>query len=341
MAKSWGFRLEELCSEDSGRVGRKCANLGEMLRIGLNVPPGFALSTEAYLDFMELSGAREEIAKILQRASGQSPDFSQAEELSLTLRQIIARKEMPAEMARLVQEHYREQCRKCGSEGLAVSVRSAGPKSRPGQYETYLNVAGAEQVLDNIKKVWASTFNARSLAFRRQKGLPLESDPIGVAVIKMVPARSAGVAFTADPNTGDAALITIEANWGLGESVVGGNVSPDIYVVNKANLEIKDKILGSKSRYISAAGSGVIEKETPAEKRAAYALSEDEIKKIARAAQKLEEHFGAPQDVEWAIDEAGGLFLLQSRNEVIAQKKTPVDQIVDLMLSRFSAGGDS
>ncbi len=338
----WAFRLEELGKEHNHLVGRKCANLGEMLRLGLRVPPGFALSTDAYQDFLNLTGAAAEIKEVVRSAGSQSAALGQAGELSARIRQIVLAKPMPEEMAETVLGYYAELCRKCRDDSLAVSVRSAGPQSRPGQYETYLNVAGPPEVLENIKKVWASTFNPRSLAFRQQKSLPLDFDPIGAAVLKMVPARSAGVAFTADPNTGDTSRITIEANWGVGESVVSGTAAPDIFIIDKKSLELQQKSLGAKTRCVVVTAGGVLECETPVEKRAVFCLRDEEVKEIARMARQLEEHFGVPQDVEWAIDPGAapeqGLFLLQARAEVIAQNKTAVDRIVDLMLNRFSGG---
>ncbi len=248
---------------------------------------------------------------------------------------------MPREMEKTIVSYYKELCQRCAAE-VAVSTRSAGTVSHPGQYETYLNVIGDSDLVDKIKKVWASTFNPRSLAFRSRQGIPLESDPIGVAVLKMVKARAAGIIFTADPNTGDATRMIIEANWGLGESVVSGESTPDVYILDKESLEIRERKLGPKSRYVTFKEVGVAEEEVPPEKSGKFCLSDEEAKEIGRLGKILENHFGVPQDAEWAIDEdlpfPESVILLQARAEVIAQTKSPVDQIVDLMLNRFSAG---
>jgi pyruvate,water dikinase len=177
------------------------------------------------------------------------------------------------------------------------------------------------------------------LSFRTQKGLSLESDPIGVAVVKMVNARTAGVLFTADPNTGDTSKIIIEANWGLGESVVGGEVTPDSYVLDKESLEVVKRTLGQKARHVCFSETGVTEEETPADKCSAFCLSDEEIKEMGKLSKILEKHFGAPQDVEWAVDEnlpfPQCIILLQSRPVVISSRKSPVDQVVDYMLRQF------
>jgi pyruvate,water dikinase len=339
VSKKWVLWFEEFGQEHSELVGKKCANLGEMTKMGLRVPPGFALSVEAYQDFMNKTGAVDEIGEYLSKS--RPKDLEQFNQSSAKIRQIVQSKAMPREMEETIVSHYKELCRRCAAE-VAVSTRSAGPASHPGQYETYLNVVGALDLVDKIKKVWASTFNPRSLAFRSRKEMPLESDPIGVAVLKMVQARAAGVIFTADPNTGDINRMIIESNWGLGESVVSGESTPDVYILDKENLEIQERKLGPKSRYVTFKEVGVTEVELPPEKSGKFCLSDEEVKEIGKLGKVLEEHFGVPQDVEWAVEEGKPLpenvILLQTRAEIIAKTKAPVDKIVDLMLDRISKG---
>jgi pyruvate, water dikinase len=333
------FRIEELGQEFSDRVGKKCANLGEMAKIGLRVPPGFSLSLDAYKKFMAETGAGQEINDYLNRLDHDLETIDQLNEVSAELRKIVEFKEMPLDLKEQILVYYQEICRKCEVERAAVSTRSAGASSHPGQYETHLNVIGESDVIRNIIEVWSSTFNARSLSARKRLGLPLGSDPIGVAVIRMVNARSAGVLFTADPNTGNPSIMIIEANWGLGESVVGGEAMPDVYVLDKESLEIVDTKLGSKKRRITCREVGVAEVETSPDQCNAFCLSDREVKEIGRLGKILEAHFGVPQDTEWAIDQdlqcPESVILLQTRAEVIAEQKKPVDRILDLMISRF------
>jgi pyruvate,water dikinase len=341
MSTNWIFRFEELGQGKNNLVGKKCANLGEMTNLGLRVPPGFALTLDAYLDFMSLSGAGKEIEKYLDAVEHGFDSIQQFNEASAALRRIVESKGLPQKMKEVVLSHYRELCQKCNAKDVAVSTRSAGAASHPGQYETYLNVLGESDLIEKIIKVWASTFNPRSLSARKRAGVSLKSDPIGVAVVKMVNARSAGVLFTADPNTGDRSKMIIEANWGLGESVVGGEAMPDVYILEKESLEVIDKKMGTKGKYITFQSVGVVEEDTPAEMKGTFCLSDEEAKEIARAGKTLEAHFGVPQDTEWAIDRdlplPDSVILLQTRAEVIAQQKKPVDQVIDLMLSRFGA----
>jgi pyruvate,water dikinase len=333
------YRIEELGQEFNSLVGKKCANLGEMAKIGLRVPPGFALSLEAYKRFMAETGAAEEISDYLRSLKHGFERIDHFEDASVALRGILESKDMPSDMKEQILIYYREICEACHRSDVAVSTRSAGAASHPGQYETHLNVVGESDLIKNIIKVWSSTFNARSLSARRRAGVPLESDPIGVAVIKMVNARSAGVLFTADPNTGDRCRMIIEANWGLGESVVGGEAMPDVYILDKESLEIVERKLGSKKRCITCQEVGVVEVETPPDQCDAFCLSDEEVKEIGRLGKMLEAHFGVPQDTEWAVDQdlscPESVILLQTRGEIIAEQKKPVDRILDLMISRL------
>jgi pyruvate,water dikinase len=311
-----------------------------MTCMGLRVPPGFALSLKTCSDFMSLSGAENEIRAFLE-AGHDLDDIEVLNKVSAELRSIVESKEIPAEMRDAILSCYEELCTRCNISDVAVSTRSAGAKSHPGQYETHLNVKGKPDVLKNIKKVWSSAFNPRSIAARKRAGLPLHSDPIGVGVLKMVNARAAGVLFTADPNTGDRSKMIIEANWGLGESVVGGGAVPDVFIVKKDNLEIIEKRLGDKGRCIRCTFDGVVEQETPIEQKCAFCLKDVEVMEIGRLGKILEDCFGVPQDCEWAVDDdltyPDSVILLQTRAAVIAQKADPVNQVINMMLGYFGS----
>jgi pyruvate,water dikinase len=333
------YRIEELGQEFNNLVGKKCANLGEMAKIGVQVPPGFSLSVEAYKKFMSETGADNEIKSYLSSLDHNFESIDHFNEASEVLRSMVESKEMPSDLRDGIMELYEEVSKKCGVESVAVSTRSAGASSHPGQFETHLNVIGRKEVIRHIIKVWSSTFNPRSLAARKRVGAPLESDPIGVAVIKMVNALSAGVLFTADPNTGDTSKMIIEANWGLGESVVGGEAMPDVFILDKGSLEIIEKRLGTKKNYITFKTVGVVDQKTTPEMRSSFCVKDEEIKELGRLGIALEKHFGVPQDTEWAVEKdrpcPESIVMLQARPEVIAKQKKPVDQILDLMMSRM------
>jgi pyruvate,water dikinase len=307
-----------------------------MRKIGLRTPPGFALTVEAYKKFMAKRGATQKLQQYLGGFNASPEDVGQYEEAGRVMRQIVESKRMPKDMEETIASYYDALCQKCCAVDVPVATRSAGTASHPGQYETYLNVKGKSDLMEKIIKVWSSTFNTRSLISRARAGLALESDPIGVAVLKMVNARSAGVCFTADPNTGDTSKIKIEANCGLGESVVGGMVVPDSWTLDKENLEVLDKRLGQKTVQIAFQESGVRVSEIPPDSRSTFCLSDEEAKEIARLAKILESHFGVPQDLEWAIDSdlplPENVFLLQARPEVITKRKSTTDRILDDIL---------
>ena len=173
--------------------------------------------------------------------------------------------------------------------------------------------------MKNIIKVWASTFNTRSLIWRAREGLPIESDPIGVAVLQMVNAKAAGVMFTAEPNTADSSKILIEGTWGVGESVVSGAVTPDTWVVDKASLRITDRRLSAKAADNSPIPeTGNTSPYGNAHEGQKGCLSDEEVSALARTGKRIEEHFGSPQDIEWAVDgnsPPNNITILQTRPE--------------------------
>jgi pyruvate,water dikinase len=337
MAEKWLYWLEDLGKEQNNLVGKKCANLGEMARIGLPVPRGFALSVHAYTHFMDETGATQEIAALIEASSVTPEDVAGVNRLSLAIRALVESKKIPAAMESSILSHYNGLCERCGCADAAVSTRSAGAVSHPGQYETYLNVKGGAEVLEKVRKVWASTFNARSLAYRLRKGLPVASGPIGVAVLEMVKARSAGIAFSVDPNTGDTTSMIVEANWGLGESVVSGELTPDRWVLDRETLAVRESFLGKKEKMTCFISAGTVESETPPEKACAFCCTDSELAEIGRLAMHLERHFGVPQDIEWAVAEDRpfpNIVLLQARPAVVI-KKSAADAVVDMMLGMF------
>ena len=304
--------LEDLGQGDSGLVGRKCANLGELIRADFPVPPGFALSLDAYAGFLASSGAGDEIGRYLASFEADPDDpkeLPRYTEASKVLRGIVESKEMPKALRDEVTEFYKELCARTGVIDVPVAARSAGPASHPGQYESYMNATGTAHVLENIVKVWSSTFNTRSLIARARKGLALDQDPIGVAVLQMVDARAAGVMFTAEPTTADANTVVIEGSWGLGEVVVSGAVIPDNWTVDAQALKVVECRPSPTSRG-AAAGSADEAGQTTC-------LVDDEVVEIAKIGKRIEQHFGKPQDIEWAVERGphASIFILQARPE--------------------------
>jgi len=323
-------------------VGKKCANLGEMLKMGLRVPPGFALSIDMYLKFIRETGAEEEMARYIE-GLGETKDegITLFEEISKTIRGFIREKDMPSGIKEAIRARYYELCERVGIPDIPVSVRSAGTESRPGMFETYLNVRGIEDVLEKVKKVWASAYTTRAVAFRINKGLPVLGDELGVAVPKMVNARASGITFTVDPVTGDGSKIILEANWGLGEGVVSGAESVDGFIVDKESLEIATRHVGKKAKCVVFTEHGADWAEVPEKMQGTPCISDDEILEIARVARSVEKSLGCPQDMEWAVDQdlpfPESIFWLQTRPAKIAAKKmvSPAVHIADLIAKKL------
>jgi pyruvate,water dikinase len=332
MPEKWIYGLEELSQAENDIVGKKCANLGELTRAGFHVPPGFALSVVAYDRFMKETAATERVLKLLADFKADPENVADTEKfdvLSEKVRGVVEAIPMPPDMERTVREYYAGLCRKTGTEDLFVATRSAGPVSHPGQYETYLNVSGADDVVRYIIRVWASTFNTRSIIARARLGLPLHYDPIGVAVLTMVDSRAAGVMFTINPVNGDRSKVAIEAGFGFGEAVVSGSVNPDHYLVNKVTLEIEDMVVSDKgSEFAYNPDTRSMEyRDLPEDRRNENCLEENEIIELTRIAKRVEAHFGVPQDIEFAISASRpfpeSIFLVQARPESVWGKKKP------------------
>jgi pyruvate,water dikinase len=326
----WIYWFEELGKEFNGIVGKKCANLGELRKGGFPTSPGFALSINAYEMFLRESGAFEEISSFFAsfKADPNDPnDLPKFEEASKKAREIVESKRMPENMEELISIYYEELCKKIGCPEVSVSTRSAGPISHPGQYETYLHVKGRENVLQNIKKVWSSTFNQRSLIARARKNLPLFFDPIGVGILKMVNARASGVMFTLNPVNGDISKIVIDGNWGLGESVVSGSTSIDEWIVDKVTFDIIKTDISSKLiQYELDPKTGKTEYiDVSPEKQNIPCLQREEVICLAKIGKEIEKYFGVPQDIEWAIDKDlpinQNIIILQTRPETTFSKR--------------------
>ncbi len=330
MAEKWIYWLKEVGQEDNNVVGKKCANLGELIKAGFHVPPGFALGVEAYSRFMKETEATDILLKFLETFHADPnnvADTLKFEEASNAMRAMVESVRMPPDMEKTIKEYYAEMCRIAGCENIYVAARSAGPVSHPGQYETYLNVSGADDVVFNVIRVWSSTFNTRSIIARARLGLPLHYDPIGVAVLTMVDAKAAGVMFTVNPVNGDESKVAIEGSFGYGEAVVSGNVTPDRYLVDKITMEIDEKIISDKgSEFIYNPETKEMEYvELAPDQRKRQCLEDKEVLELTRLAKKVEAHFRCPQDIEWSISRSlpfpESIFLVQARPESVWGKK--------------------
>jgi pyruvate,water dikinase len=318
-------------------VGGKVANLGEMLQAKIPVPPGFAVTAQAYQKFITETGIAEKIYTAIEETVTDVELPSQFEEASRKVRKIIEKTPIPNEIEDAIKRAYKELSKKTKSSKVFVAVRSSATAedlpgaSFAGQQETYLNVRGVKDLVQKTVKCWSSLFTSRAIFYRTRKGFKHEQVLISVGVQKMVNAKAAGVMFTINPVTGEPNQIVIEGNWGLGESVVSGSVTPDDYILDKKTLKIIERKIQKKTvEYVKDPKTGkTIHADVPAKRQTQPCLTDKEIAKLAELAKRIEKHYGGqPQDIEWAIDKdlsfPENIFIVQSRPETVwSVKKTP------------------
>ncbi len=321
--------FENLRKTDIPLVGGKNANLGEMMNVGIPVPPGFAITAYAYKRFIEDAGIANDIFRILKEAIRDSSEPKHFEEASRKIRALIESTPVPRNIENAIREAYRELCRRLGLDKVPVAVRSSATAedlpdaSFAGQQETYLNVVGEDEVLEKTVKCWSSLFTPRAIFYRIQKGFAHERVLISVGVQKMVNAKAAGVMFSINPVTGNPNQIVIEGNFGLGESVVSGAVTPDEFIVDKQTMKIVGRRIATKKVMTvqDPATGRTVQVEVPPEKQNMPCLTDEEVLKLAELAAKIERHYGKPQDIEWAVDAdlsfPSNIFIVQARPETV------------------------
>jgi pyruvate,water dikinase len=339
--EQWIYRFEELGTDCSDLVGKKCANLGEMSKLGMRVPYGFAISVQGFEEFMNLTGLARLVRERIEPCRDMLKKVEVCQDESRAVQCLIESAAMPESMRQEIVNHYRELCRKVGRQDLPVAVRSSGVVSMPGQMDTYLNIIGEDAVIEHIKKVWSSSYTVRAMMYRIEKDLPVEWAPIGVAVMMLVDAKSAGVVLTVLPTTGDTTMVVIEGNWGLGESVVSGEITPDSFTVEKDDLQIVSRMVTRKQGMVVREVSGTTYVQVPEELQEKPCLDDAELIAIAKTALDVEKHFGVPQDMEWVVDKnlpfPENIFWVQARpaKYTKADKSKDVDYIINLMVGMF------
>jgi pyruvate,water dikinase len=302
----------DLGREDVAFAGGKGANLGELTRAGFSVPPGFVVGAPAYDVFVTAAGLRERIAARLADVDVDDPDALRraADEV----RAMVDLEPVPAALVAEICDAYVD----LGVDAVAVrssaTAEDTEAASFAGMNETFLNVRGADAVVDAVRHCWASLFGARTIFYRAKRGFGQADMDIAVVVQRQLEVDRAGVMFTIDPSTGADDHLVIEGAFGLGEAVVSGRVSPDRYVVDKATLAVRAREIHPKTSTIDPRdGGGTFVREVEPDEALRPTLTDDEARALARLGIAVERHYGAPQDTEWAIDRDGETWMLQSR----------------------------
>jgi len=301
--------LDTLDSHDLLIAGGKAVSLGAMLNAGLPVPEGFAVLTQAYRDFVAHNGFNEHVRALVKEMPDDDP--AGLAEAAQALKERFIAGDISAPVADAIAQAY------AGLGGELVVVRSSATAedlpgaSFAGQYDSFLNIQGTEQVCYAVRCCWASLWNPRAVSYRRRMGLDTTDVSIAVVVQRMIDADRSGVLFTANPLDHRRDRMLLSASFGLGEAVVGGDVTPDTWVLD-AHGEVIEHRLSDKQVITLREGEGTVNRPMPEEKRRSVSLQADEIVALAQLGARAQQHFGNPQDLEWAIA-SGRMYLVQSR----------------------------
>ena len=343
--------LDALRMSDLGKVGGKNASLGEMIgnlsKLGVSVPGGFATTADAFQAYLEKSGLARRIQDRLEHL-----DVDNVDELvkgGKEIRGWIVDTALPAELEQAIRDAYIKLCKDAGAADIAVAVRSSATAedlpdaSFAGQQETFLNVVGIDDVLHKVKEVFASLYNDRAIAYRVHQGFKHEEVFLSAGVQLMVRSDvgASGVLFTLDTESGFRDVVFVTGSYGLGEMVVQGAVNPDEFYVFKPTLNqgkpaVLRRNLGAKQQrmvYSDKPGERVRIEETPAADRNRFCINDDELQELSRQALTIEKHYQRPMDIEWAKDgNTGKLYIVQARPETVKSRSTATT------LERFQLG---
>ncbi|MCR8899856.1 PEP-utilizing enzyme [Gordonia sp. GONU] len=309
------IRFNDPTGTDVGLVGGKGVNLGELANAGFSVPRGFTVSTEAYATVMAASGANDKVFALLEGLDYQ--DLDKVDRTAAEIRGVIVDIEVPGALAKEIADAYAEL-----GDDAYVAVRSSGTaedtvdSSFAGMHDTYLDIRGVDQVLDAVRRCWASMWTARAVSYRQERGFDHRTARLAVVVQTMVQADVSGVMFTANPLNNRTDELVINAAYGLGEAIVSGIINPDEFTVDLATVKVKQANLGDKKLKIVRApdqASGTVELEVAGEDAKRLSLSDAQVGELAALGRKVMAHYGGlPQDIEWAYVD-GEFHLLQAR----------------------------
>jgi len=336
--------FKKISQKDTSLVGGKAANLGEMTKAKIPVPPGFVVLASAFEEFLKETDINVEIRAMWNRINIE--DIESVEENSEIIRALILKEKMPEEIEKEIFNSYDNLHEYCSNktristrikkrirDNFYIAVRSSATAedskidSWAGELETYLNTT-KENLIENIKKCWTSLYTPRALFYRVKRGLKRKKVSVAVVVQKMIQSEISGVCFTIHPVTRDKNQMVIEAVWGLGEALVSGQVTPDTYIIEKSQIpnsndqsnpksqipriKILDINLSKQEKMIARSKKATKEIPVPKSKQSKQKLSEKQIKELADLCLKIEKHYKSPQDIEWAL-ENGKFYIVQTR----------------------------
>jgi len=315
--------FNEVTKNDVAIVGGKGANLGEMTNANIPVPPGFIVTANAYFDFLEKAKIADEIRNLLEPLD--PGDSKQLQLVAAEVRQVILDAAMPSELAEKIREAYIKMGRGLVAVRSSATAEDLPEASFAGQQSTFLNIQGEDEVVTAVQECWASLFEARAIFYREEQGFDHFKVGIAVPVQRMVQSEAAGVMFTLEPVTSDTGKIAIEAVFGLGETIVSGDVTPDTYIIDKDGLKIIRKEIAPQEWKLirNAAGKGKeanVKVVLTPEEQARQKVSDADIIALAKIGRQIEDWYKFPQDIEWA-KENNQLFIVQTRPVTTIKEK--------------------
>jgi len=323
--------LDDLSKEEVGIAGGKGANLGEMRKAGFPVPDGFVVTTEAFELFARGNDLEKKIGWLLAKIDANNP--KKLETYTSMIRLIIESSRIPKPIIEEVLAAYDQVCKKAGKR-VPVAVRSSATAedsrdaSFAGQQATFLNVSKKDEIIASVKRCWASTYTSRAIYYRLKKGFSMNLFTTAVVVQRQIASQKAGVGFSIHPTTGDRDSVVIESVLGQGEELVSGRVTPDTFTINKRTGMIRERRIAEKKRMkvTNMRGEGLAEVAIPRRLRQAQSLKSSELLELWSLARKLEAHYNHPQDFEWAVEDDGTLYLLQTRPVTVLGGKPGADE---------------
>ncbi len=343
--------FKDLNKDSIAIAGGKGANLAEMVNLHLPVPNGFAVTAQCYREFIERTGLKSKVLQLLLGLDIEDTDRLQA--IAAKIQQLIQSTPIPEDLAEEIRDNYellgaekKAQDLVQGKE-IFVAVRSSATfedmpsASFAGQMATFLNVKGEWNILKAVQACWASLFTARAIYYRQKNKFSHEKVLISAIVQKMVNSEKSGIMFTVNPATNHGDEIVIEAIYGLGEMIVGGEVSPDLYLVDKKTKDIKKIEVRKQETGLFRNEMGDNEKQQiPKAEQEKQKLNEKEIKELARLGKKLEEHYQKPQDIEWAI-QRGEIFIVQTRAVTTFKEHTEERSVIQEETGKILLKGET
>jgi len=334
--KKFVYWFSEISKEDIAKFGGKGANLGEMYNLGIPVPPGFVISSEAYFHFIEVNNLKEKIREFLSETNKNRPEsFTEASE---KIKKLLVSSPVPKEIA---QETIKAYFKLGGLfKNPLVAVRSSATAedlptaSFAGIQRTFLNIEGETNLIEAVRECWASLFEPRAIFYREEKGFDHFKVGLAIPVQKMIQSATSGIVFTCDPVTGEKNRIVVEAIYGLGELIVQGEVTPDHFVVSKENFKIIQKIITPQKIMLMKKGGKTKKFLVPLAWQKKPKLSDKEVIKIAKIAERLHRHYFFPQDCEFALDKKRKIYFVQTRPvTTLKQKESEINSNSDAVLA--------